>query len=997
MVASQPKSLSMLAAHDRPRGRPMHRHARANTLPCSHSRCMLSTASPALDDEWSPRPRIYRPASLGHYSYGVTTIGRGYADDDEESEIDDPDLDLPQRSPPWLPPLKSPGLFFGGRDFDWEEPPRSSPHLNTTTQIVAPTTIMTEPLTCSPAHTRPSSPLTPTLPTRTPTLPRSPTLPQRPRRRSSQQRVSLIAGRVSIATIEPPPLPQGLLRATSTSSLLSQASSTRAPSPSASDRQSFLGGRDISEFAIEGEIGRGAYGLVKRAREILPDKSLGPPVIIKQIIKSRILADCWKKHPKYGTIPIEIYVMSSISQTSYVLPPRRPWDPTRGMPEDALERTDWIEGSIVNGHPNICPLLDFFEDNHYYYLVLPASLPDQLPNQSAPSSDLFDLVESFPQGLPPASIRSYLGQMADALSFLHSRGIVHRDIKDENVVLAPHGKCILIDFGSSGLTKKGGWDTFSGTLDYAGPEILRGERYEGKEQDVWAFGVVAYVLLVGECPFMTPAEAQEGLDSPFANASIGLDERCGEGKERDGEESDGGGALEDAAALRSLLLDHHHSPTPKNYSSWERKRPTLTSSSSATAVVSTSGSFKYAWVLDKLKAERERGITIDIALWKFETPKFVVTVIDAPGHRDFIKNMITGTSQADCAILIIAGGTGEFEAGISKDGQTREHALLAFTLGVRQLIVAVNKMDTTKWSEDRFNEIVKETSTFIKKVGYNPKTIAFVPISGWHGDNMLEESTNMPWFKGWTKETKGGIAKGKTLLEAIDAIEPPVRPVDKPLRLPLQDVYKIGGIGTVPVGRVETGFVKAGMVVTFAPTNVTTEVKSVEMHHETLEQGNPGDNVGFNVKNVSVKDIRRGNVASDSKNDPAKEAASFNAQVIVLNHPGQIGAGYAPVLDCHTAHIACKFAELLEKIDRRTNKSIEANPKSIKSGDSCIVKLVPSKPMCVESYNEYPPLGRFAVRDMRQTVAVGIIKTVEKTDKSSGKVTKSAEKAAKKK
>ncbi|KAF7306971.1 hypothetical protein MIND_00489900 [Mycena indigotica] len=997
MVATTSKTT--LHVYERGRRLEKHSQARAKSLPSfrpPRKHYMLSTSSPLAfeDDDWTaPKSRIYRPSSVGHYSYGVTTIGRGYGDEDQD-EIED--SELPQRSTAWLPLSKSPGLFFSGRDYEWEEPPKAS-HLNTSIP-----SIIGEPFTHSPAHTRPSSPLTtPTVPSKTP-LSRSPTLPPRPRRRSSQQRVSLIAGRVSIATIEPPEppaLPPSLLRATSTSSLLSQATSTRAPSPAPSDKQSFLGGRDISEFAIEGEIGRGAYGLVKRAREILPDSSLGPPVIIKQIIKSRILADCWKKHPKYGTIPIEIYVMSSISQTSYVLPPRRPWDPTRDLPAEAIECSEWIEGKVVNGHPNICPLLDFFEDNHYYYLVLPSSLPDQIPNQPVHASDLFDLVESFPQGLPPSSIRSYLGQMADALSFLHSRGIVHRDIKDENVVLGPQGKCILIDFGSSGLTKKGGWDTFSGTLDYAGPEILRGERYEGKEQDVWAFGVVAYVLLVGECPFMTPAEAQEGLDSPFANASISLDERCGEGKERDGKEADGGGALEDAAALRSLSLlpSTFILFAAKNYSPWERKRPTLTSSSSDTAVVSTSGSFKYAWVLDKLKAERERGITIDIALWKFETPKFVVTVIDAPGHRDFIKNMITGTSQADCAILIIAGGTGEFEAGISKDGQTREHALLAFTLGVRQLIVAVNKMDTTKWSEDRFNEIIKETSTFIKKVGYNPKTIAFVPISGWHGDNMLEESTNMPWFKGWTKETKGGIVKGKTLLEAIDAIEPPVRPVDKPLRLPLQDVYKIGGIGTVPVGRVETGFVKAGMVVTFAPTNVTTEVKSVEMHHEVLEQGNPGDNVGFNVKNVSVKDIRRGNVASDSKNDPAKEAASFNAQVIVLNHPGQIGAGYAPVLDCHTAHIACKFAELLEKIDRRTNKSIEANPKSIKSGDSCIVKLVPSKPMCVESYNEYPPLGRFAVRDMRQTVAVGIIKSVEKTDKSSGKVTKSAEKAAKKK
>jgi len=305
-------------------------------------------------------------------------------------------------------------------------------------------------------------------------------------------------------------------------------------------------------------------------------------------------------------------------------------------------------------------------------------------------------------------------------------------------------------------------------------------------------------------------------------------------------------------------------------------------------------------------------------------------------------------------------------------------------------------MDTTKWSASRFEEIVKELSGFIKKVGYNPKTVAFVPISGWHGDNMLEESTNMPWFKGWEKEIKGGSTKGKTLLEAIDSIEPPNRPTDKPLRLPLQDVYKIGGIGTVPVGRVETGIIKAGMVVTFAPAGLSTEVKSVEMHHEVLTEGVPGDNVGFNIKNVSVKEIRRGFVCSDSNNDPAKEAGSFNAQVIVLNHPGQIGAGYAPVLDCHTAHIACKFAELIEKIDRRTGKTMEESPKFVKSGDAAIVKLIPSKPMCVESFQEYPPLGRFAVRDMRQTVAVGVIKSVEKVDKA-GKATKSAAKVAGKK
>ncbi len=393
------------------------------------------------------------------------------------------------------------------------------------------------------------------------------------------------------------------------------------------------------------------------------------------------------------------------------------------------------------------------------------------------------------------------------------------------------------------------------------------------------------------------------------------------------------------------------------------------------------GSFKYAWVLDKLKAERERGITIDIALWKFETPKYHVTVIDAPGHRDFIKNMITGTSQADCAILIIAAGVGEFEAGISKDGQTRQHALLAFTLGVQQLIVAVNKMDSVKWSQDRFEEIKKEVSNFIKKVGYNPKKVPFVPISGWNGDNMIEASTNCPWYKGWTKETKSGSAKGKTLLEAIDAVEVPKRPTSKPLRVPLQDVYKIGGVGTVAVGRVETGVMKPGMTVLFAPVGVTSEVKSIEMHHVSLPEAIPGDNIGFNVKNVSVKEVKRGFVASDAKNDPAKGCAFFNAQVIILNHPGHIQAGYSPVVDCHTAHIACKFEELIEKIDRRTGKKTEDHPKSIKRGDAAMVKMVPSKPMVVESFKDYPPLGRFAVRDMRQTVAVGVVRSVEKTDK----------------
>lgn len=205
--------------------------------------------------------------------------------------------------------------------------------------------------------------------------------------------------------------------------------------------------------------------------------------------------------------------------------------------------------------------------------------------------------------------------------------------------------------------------------------------------------------------------------------------------------------------------------------------------------------------MDSLKAERERGITIDINLWKFESKKYEFTIIDAPGHRDFIKNMITGTSQADIAVLVIDAAEGRFEAGISKEGQTREHALLAHTLGVKQMIVAVNKMDdnTISYSHERYNEIKEEVSAYLTHLGYKPERIPFVPISGWVGDNIIEPSKNMVWYK------------GPTLLEALDNVHPPKRPTDKPLRVPLQDVYRIGGVGTVPVGRVETGVMKPGM------------------------------------------------------------------------------------------------------------------------------------------------------------------------------------------
>jgi len=390
------------------------------------------------------------------------------------------------------------------------------------------------------------------------------------------------------------------------------------------------------------------------------------------------------------------------------------------------------------------------------------------------------------------------------------------------------------------------------------------------------------------------------------------------------------------------------------------------------------GSFKYAWVLDKLKSERERGITIDIALWKFETKKYFWTVIDAPGHRDFIKNMITGTSQADIAILMIASNPGEFEAGFGKEGSTKEHMQLANTLGVKKMIVCCNKMDRTEppYSEKRFNEIKAEVRNFLKSKKMFKKA-KFIPISGWVGDNMLEVSENTPWYY----DKKKYLAM--TLFDCLDKTKAPKRANDKPLRLPLQDVYKIQGIGTVPVGRVETGTIKPGMVAKFSPNGKTAEVKSVEMHHESMDAAFVGDNVGFNIKGLSIKDIGRGHVASNTKDKPADKTVRFVGQVVVLNH-NNIVDGYTPVLDCHTAHIACKFNTIFANVDPRNgaikNKASASEKLVIKKNQACLVCLIPQKDMCVETFTEYAPLGRFAIRDMRRTVAVGVIKNIQRED-----------------
>lgn len=374
---------------------------------------------------------------------------------------------------------------------------------------------------------------------------------------------------------------------------------------------------------------------------------------------------------------------------------------------------------------------------------------------------------------------------------------------------------------------------------------------------------------------------------------------------------------------------------------------------------------KYAWVLDKLKEERERGMTIDLGFWKFETDKYFFTIIDAPGHRDFVKNMITGTSQADAAVLIVSAKKGDYEAGTSAGGQTREHIFLAFTLGVRQIVVGITKMDdpTVNFSQARYEEVKSGVADLLKMVGYNVATMPFIPISGWTGDNLIEASTHMPWYK------------GQTLMQALDSLIVPPKPIDKPLRLPVQDVYSITGVGTVPVGRVETGIIKVGDKIVFMPSNVQAEVRTIETHHVQIPQAVPGDNIGFNVKGISKTDAKRGDVVGPVSNPPTV-AKEFIGQIIVLYHPTALAQGYTPVLHAHTCVMATEFTELISKIDPRTGQVVEQKPTFIKTGDGAIVRFKPLRPIAIESYSEFPQLGRFAVRDMGTTIAAGIVKEV---------------------
>jgi len=372
--------------------------------------------------------------------------------------------------------------------------------------------------------------------------------------------------------------------------------------------------------------------------------------------------------------------------------------------------------------------------------------------------------------------------------------------------------------------------------------------------------------------------------------------------------------------------------------------------------------FEFAFVMDNLKEERERGLTIDLMYKPIMTNKYYYTVIDCPGHRDFIKNMITGASQADAAILVCSA-----KEGIQD--QTKEHLYLIKVLGIKQLLVAVNKMDAVGYKEEAYKKIKDELGKLVGSLGYKLDQIPFIPLSGWQGDNVVKKSTNMPWYK------------GPTLVEAMDAnIQPPEMPKDKPLRLPVQDVYTITGVGTVPVGRIESGVMKPNDKIIFMPSGAVGEVKSIEMHHKQLAEAVPGDNVGFNVRGIEKNAIKRGDVVGHA-NNPPQVVKEFTGQIIVLQHPTVITKGYTPVFHIHTAHVAGKITEIVKKIDPKTGATLQEHPDMLKSGDAAIIKVEPLQPVVVEKQADYPMLAKFAIRDMGKTVAAGIAIDVVKVDK----------------
>lgn len=410
-------------------------------------------------------------------------------------------------------------------------------------------------------------------------------------------------------------------------------------------------------------------------------------------------------------------------------------------------------------------------------------------------------------------------------------------------------------------------------------------------------------------------------------------------------------------------------------------------------------SFAFAFYMDRQKEERARGVTISCTTKEFFTDRWHYTIIDAPGHRDFIKNMISGAAQADVGLLMVPAD-GNFTTAIQKgdhkageiQGQTRAHARLLNLLGVKQLLVGVNKMDTDTagpYKKERFDEIANEMKDMLVKTGWKKEfvegQVPVIPISGWMGDNLLKKSEKMAWWKGCdVTNQKGEKIHIETLLDALNKYaEMPTRKPDAPLRVPISGIYKIKGVGDVLTGRVEQGLVTPNKDVLFLPTHTTAnpctgKVFTVEMHHKKVEKGETGDNIGMNIKGLDKNNMPRAGDVMVYKEDKTLSAVkSFTAQVQTLDIPGEVKPGYSPIGFVRCGRSACKITKINWKIGKETGRKKMDNPHSLKANEAAEVVFEPIQPLVVDSFKNCEGLSRVAFLDGNAAVMLGKVITVE--------------------
>lgn len=387
------------------------------------------------------------------------------------------------------------------------------------------------------------------------------------------------------------------------------------------------------------------------------------------------------------------------------------------------------------------------------------------------------------------------------------------------------------------------------------------------------------------------------------------------------------------------------------------------------------GTFCYAYLMDMSAAERDRGITITTSLMKLETKKHMLNLIDCPGHKDFIKNMVTGAAQADVGVVLVPAAEGEFEACID-GGTLKDHIMISGVFGCNKLIVCINKIDTIASDEDkqkRFNEVATEMARVIKVI-HKDKTPIIIPISGYHGVNIIDDGNKYEWFKG--VKVPGVDEPVRTLEGALNSMTPPPRPIDKPMRMPIDSIHKISGIGMVYTGRVATGTIKVGMQLGIEPSSVVAECKTLEIHKTSRKEVVCGENCGVALKAPTkgdVKNIRPGHVLSDNKTSPVQNYEAARATIIIVKHPKGIGKGYCPTMDIGTIHVPCQLKKIFNKRILGPNRELIESPDLVSQNEQASVIIHPQKPVVMETLKDCPPLARFAMRDGNRIVAIGSI------------------------